>query len=78
MKRKRLTTDQKNRTVLAALMSERRVQIDRLILQIQAGVDATVDDHKANPTNWGYAGNLGHVMELLNEAATFMGKPGVK
>jgi hypothetical protein len=70
----------KNATDLANTMMDRMTAINQLIAQVQAGVDNTVDKFKAEAkqgcTNWGYAGDLGHAVELLNELATFLGQPG--
>ena len=30
--------------------------------------------HEAQPTDWGYVGDLGHVRELLNELIAFLPK----
>lgn len=70
-------TADKNRKDLAKLMTERRAQVETLLRQVQAGVDATVAGHKADPANWGYAGNLGHTIEILDSIAKFLGQKGV-
>ena len=71
-------TADKNRRDLKKLMTTRRDQIDALMAQIRSGVDTTMDLHRADPQNWGYAGNLGHAIEQLDELAKFLGQAGVR
>jgi hypothetical protein len=49
------------------------------IAQMLARLDTLLEQHARQaaekPTNWGFAGDLGHVEEILDKAVTFLGAP---
>ncbi len=49
------------------------IELDRIKTQLSAHADRA----KADPTNWGHAGDLGHVLELLREVVHFTGRINV-
>lgn len=57
---------------LAKLVAERTAEINTLMGDIRVAVDRTVDGHRADPKNWGFAGNLGRAAEDLRVLASFL------
>ena len=54
------------------LYDERRQHIARVMDWIELELDKHKTNAKANPTDWGYPGDLGHVREKLIEALAFL------
>jgi hypothetical protein len=50
-----------------------RFRVDRKILRLQSLLRDHTKMHAANPTNWTFAGDLGHVTELLDQAIELLG-----
>ena len=50
-----------------------RERVDRQIAQIQALLQRHASKQTAAPANWGYAGDVNHVVEILNDALEFLG-----
>lgn len=51
---------------------DRRLQIEGLLNRIQVQLKIEDTMQQADPENWGYAGDLGHVVELLTNVADFL------
>jgi hypothetical protein len=54
------------------LYDERRQDIARVMDWIELELDKHKTNAKANPKDWGYAGDLGHVREKLIETLAFL------
>jgi hypothetical protein len=54
------------------LYDERRQDIARVMDWIEIELDKHKTNAKANPKDWGYAGDLGHVREKLIETLAFL------
>ena len=54
------------------LYTERREDIARVMDWIELELDKHKTNAKANPKDWGYAGDLGHVREKLIETLAFL------
>jgi len=50
-----------------------RERLDRQIKQIQDLLHAHANKQQADSRNWGFAGDLGHVVDVLNDAIEFLG-----
>lgn len=67
--------DKRNRTSPASAAEEYRQRaqaIDALLDELRQKLDAHAARAAAAPKNWTYAGDLGHVEEVLLEIVTFM------
>jgi len=51
---------------------QRRETVDALLSELRGKLDAHAKRAAADPKNWGYAGDLGHVEEVLRDLAAFM------
>lgn len=56
----------------ASQYESRRREVDKLIKTLQTGLDKHEKKFAKDPDNWGYAGDLGRVEELLKEAVDFI------
>ena len=54
------------------LYDERRQDIARVMDWIELELDKHKTNAKANPKDWGYAGDLGHVREKLIQTLAFL------
>lgn len=54
------------------LYDERRQDIARVMDWIELELDKHKNNAKANPADWGYPGDLGHVLEKLIETLAFL------
>jgi hypothetical protein len=54
------------------LYDERREDIARVLDWLDMELDRHQTNAKANPKDWGYAGDLGHVREKLIETLAFL------
>ena len=54
------------------LYDQRRQDIARVMDWIELELDKHKTNAKANPTDWGYPGDLGHVREKLIETLAFL------
>jgi hypothetical protein len=51
---------------------QRRHAVAALLEELRGKLDAHAQRAAAGPANWGYAGDLGHVEEVLRDLAAFM------
>lgn len=51
---------------------QRRQAVDALLEGLRDKLDAHAQRAAADPANWGYAGDLGHVEEVLRDLTAFM------
>lgn len=51
---------------------QRRETVDALLGELRGKLDVHAKRAAADPKNWGYAGDLGHVEEVLRDLAAFM------
>ena len=62
----------KRPTTAADAYQQRRQAVDALLEELRGKLDAHAQRAAADPANWGYAGDLGHVEEVLRDLAAFM------
>ena len=51
---------------------ENTTAIETAIQHLQAGLKQHAKEQAEAPTNWGFAGDVSHVLELLKQAASFI------
>ncbi len=51
---------------------QRRQAVEAMLNELRGKLDAHAQRAAADPQNWGYAGDLGHVEEVLRDLAAFM------
>lgn len=56
------------RETAQAAYSRRFAGVSELLLKLDEGLKAHSDRQAVDPRNWGFAGDLGHVEELLGRA----------
>ncbi len=62
----------KRPTTTADAYRQRRRSVNALLDELRKKIDAHAQRAAADPANWGYAGDLGHVEEVLRDLAAFM------
>jgi hypothetical protein len=60
------------RNTAKALLTERSKEARELLAKLSAAIDAHEREGKANPENWGFAGNLGYVNNELGDVLGFL------
>jgi len=71
-RRKKMSETNKTRPTTAAnTYRQRRQTVDALLEELRGKLDAHAKRAEADPKNWGYAGDLGHVEEVLRDLAAF-------
>lgn len=51
---------------------QRGQAVEALLDELRGKLDAHAQRAAVDPSNWGYAGDLGHVEEVLRDLAAFM------
>jgi len=51
---------------------ERQKEVQKLLKSIASKLKKHSDTQKKDPKNWGYAGDLGNIVEILKEADSFL------
>lgn len=59
-----------------AAYARRRSQIEAKLARLEKGLEAHHERAAQEPKNWGYAGNLAYVEDLLDQALSFLGLTG--
>jgi len=54
------------------MYARRLREIDMVLRDLKKKLDQHKKEQAKEPLNWGYAGDLGHVQELLAEINTFL------
>jgi len=69
-----MNTDQTNdqKPTARETYKQRRSDIARVLDWLDLELDRHGTDAKANPKNWGYPGDLGHIREKLIETLAFI------
>ena len=62
----------KRPTTAADEYRQRRQTVDALLDELRKKIDTHAQRAAADPSNWGYAGDLGHVEEVLRDLTAFM------
>jgi len=62
----------------AKAYAARRASIDAMLAQLKSGLRAHHRSAAQRPNDWGFAGDLGRVEELLDEMFSFLGVPGTE
>ena len=65
-------TKKTERTEAAMAYEERRARNEELLGQIDDALEKHASEMEAQPRNWGFAGDLGHVSEGLAEIVKFL------
>jgi len=70
--RRRDMNETKRPTTAADAYRQRRQAVDALLDELRKKIDIHAQRAAVDPSNWGYAGDLGHVEEVLRDLAAFM------
>ena len=62
----------------AKAYAARRASIDTKMVQLKAAMRAHQRSAAQRPDDWGFAGSLGHIEELLDQALSFLGVAGTE
>ena len=62
----------KRPTTAADAYRQRRQAVAALLDELRKKIDAHAQRATADPANWGFAGDLGHVEEVLRDLTAFM------
>jgi hypothetical protein len=50
----------------------RYAEIEKLVENLNKNLKKHSEDFKAEPENWGFSGDLGHIQEVLNSLGDFV------